>query len=115
MKKLLFVVSLPFVITGCSFGGVEIEGANGGKYTFKKDNIECQQKSEKGNLQLDGSQTLYYYLNCQGTAIEKNLLGQKSVVNFNDDCLFSSNRTNKWEKIGERKIVCAAAEQFGMW
>ena len=115
MKKLLFVVSLPFLIPGCSFGGVEIKSTNGGKYTFKKDTIQCQQRSEKGKLQLSGSQKLYYYLNCQGTAIEKNMLGQKSVVNFNETSCLRLGNQNKIEWINDTSILCAAAERFGKW
>ena len=106
MKKTLFLFIL-FFIAGCSLGNVELKSTRGNKYTFKNNSVYCFEEP----IYLYRFSDLYDYnsVMCEGTAIKKNIAGQRFVHDFKKvECIDMNNKERN-----QQSFVCTAAKKLG--
>ena len=82
-------------LVGCDgIGGVTLTDRKGNKYTFKNKSLTC----------TEAYQNIY----CEGSAIKKDILGKRYVVDFKEE--YCKNLSN-----GEifSDFICSAAKEMG--
>ena len=99
MKKLLLLVTLPLTIAGCSFLNAQYEDGRGNKYTFKSNSVSCFEQ--------------YNGIKCRGSAIKKNIGGQRFVVNVKSKwCVDNDNGRISNDTYS---MLCLAAQKLGKY
>tara|TARA_B100000886_G_C20248098_1_gene417497 strand:+ start:310 stop:615 length:306 start_codon:yes stop_codon:yes gene_type:complete len=96
-KKIFLFAFLSLFLVSCDgIGGVTLTDKKGNKYTFRNASVTCEQM---GN-----------YIYCEGSAVKKNIAGQRYVVDFERKlCKYLDlNKTNT-----NMYLICSAAEQQG--
>ena len=94
--KIFLFAFLSFFLVGCDgMGGVTLTDTKGNKYTFKNESITCRK--------------LITSILCEGSAVKKNIAGQRYVVDF--ERTFCKNISTK--KIYSEYFICSAAKEFG--
>ena len=102
-KKIFLFAFLSFLIVGCdSVGGVNLTDTRGNKYTFKNDSVNCRSTSDAY------PQTL-----CEGSAIKKDIAGNRYVTEFAErQCKYTNYSNVVFESIGD-SLICNAAKELG--
>ena len=93
--KNILICFLSLFLIGCDgIGGVTLTDGKGNKYTFKNQSLTCRQN-------------VYGSIYCEGSAIKKNIAGEKNVVEY-ASTLCSSRSYGYY---GD--FICLAAEELG--
>ena len=94
-KKIFLFAFLSLFLVGCdSTGGVNLTDTKGNKYNFKNENVTCE--NELG------------YIDCEGSAIKKDIAGQKYVVEFARKYCQNPSKTYM-----ANYLICSAAKELG--
>ena len=91
----LFFLGLIFLTRLVSDRGVTLEDTKGNKYTFKNQSLTCLEKYQG-------------MIHCEGSAIKKDILGKRYVVDFQSEYC----KTLRDGKIFS-DLICSAAKKMG--
>ena len=93
-KKIFLFAFLSLFLIGCdSIGGVNFTDTRGNKYNFKNESVTCKNEG---------------YIYCEGSAIKKDIAGQKYVVEFARTYCKNPGSTGISDD-----FICSAARQLG--
>ena len=89
------------LLVGCnSVGGLTLSDNKGNKYTFKNESLNCGIRDSRREI------------DCEGSAIKKDILGNKNVVEFPKKlCVYRSGETTYTNY--DYNFICRAAIDFG--
>ena len=97
-KKIFLFAFLSLFLVGCdSIDGLNLTDTRGNKYNFKNENVTCEKRMS----------SIY----CEGSAIKKDIAGQRYVVEFPSTwCSSPKSNPNFYKK---DKLICSAAKELG--
>ena len=109
-KKIIFVfslLSLFFIgtdsVNSFPFGGVTLTDTKGNKYTFKKESVTCREGGGQFN-----------YIDCEGSAIKKDIAGNRYATEFSEKtCAFTNRYTKQQQLSSYNYLICTAAQKLG--
>ena len=95
-KKIFLFAFLSLFLVGCdSIGGLNLTDTRGNKYNFKNESVTCE------NI-------LDVMIYCEGSAIKKDIAGQRYVVEF--PRTYCANLSQNW--ISD-DLICSAGKELG--
>ena len=96
-KKIFLFAFLSLFLVGCdSIDGLNLTDTRGNKYNFKNESVTCENN--------------YDLIYCEGSAIKKDIAGQRYVVEF--PRTFCTNLSNNSNWISD-DLICSAGKELG--